>query len=351
MMISEIETYLLRALNMALQVNGETSYTNAFGINVIKDGFLFIPRIPSSYIVNDELYQKIYSICSPALYPEYTLLKQTGAYFVPLDTEDIHVNRALFFPWKKGISKRLIIPNIRKYVRTLNQDKIPIMDNLEIDYSHTTGIAIAGTSGGGKSYLLVYLLYVLKNFSDLVIIDPKFSTPARWGRDNGIKVIAPNYDNRSKSDYVSAVNSELSKCMEIINTRQQILYNNPEANLRHYTVVIDELLALTEGVAKSVKDAFFSLLINIYLLGRETKVHTVVLSQRFDNNALPISCREQMNVLIQVGNINSKTTQFLFPDLDLAGLVIPKGKGTGLIQVIESEHPFQVVPLLTPTYK
>ena len=114
--------------------------------------------------------------------------------------------------------------------------------------------------------------------------------------------------------------------------------------------MIDELLALSEGVAKPIKEAFFSLLSQISLLGRATKCHLLLVSQRFDNNALPISVREQLNVLIQVGNINSKTTQFLFPDVDLTGIVIPQGIGTGLIQVIDSEHPFQIVPLLTPTF-
>ena len=60
--------------------------------------------------------------------------------------------------------------------------------------------------------------------------------------------------------------------------------------------------------------------------------------------------REQANVLIQIGNISTKTTQFLFPDLNPEGIVIPIGKGTGLIQVIDSEHPYQVLPLLTPTF-
>ena len=60
--------------------------------------------------------------------------------------------------------------------------------------------------------------------------------------------------------------------------------------------------------------------------------------------------REQINVLVQLGNINRKTTQFLFPDLDPEGIVIPLGRGTGLIQVIDDEHPYQVLPLLCPTY-
>lgn len=346
----DIENYLLQALNMALQINGETSYTNSFNVKVIDDGFFFIPRIPASYIVDDELYQKIYLICNTALYPDYSLLKQTGAYFVPLNTEDIHVKRALFFPWSKGIAKRIVIKDIEQFVSKLNMNEIPVMENLKINYNRVTSIAIAGNSGSGKSYFLTYLLNVLKRNSGLVIVDPKYDEPSRWGRDNGVVVIAPN-ESRSKSDFVSVVNNELSKCLELISKRQQVLYNNPKADFEHYTVVIDELLALSEGVIKPIREAFNSLLIQIALLGRATKVHLILLSQRFDSNAMPVSCREQMNVLIQVGNINSKTTQFLFPDLDLKGIVIPQGIGTGLIQIIDSEHPFQIVPLLTPTYK
>lgn len=101
---------------------------------------------------------------------------------------------------------------------------------------------------------------------------------------------------------------------------------------------------------KTIKESFLSLLSTIALLGRATRCHLVLVSQRFDYNAVPISVREQMNVLIQIGNINSKTIQFLFPDLDPSGIVIPIGKGTGLIQVIDNEHPYQVLPLLTPTF-
>jgi len=346
---SELEGYLIQALNMALQINGETSYTNSFDVRVADEGFYFVPRLPASYVVDNDLYQKIYLISNAVLYPDYTLLKQAGAYFVPLETEDIHVKRALFFPWYKSTSKRLIIPDIERFITNLPINKIPIMENFTVNLNKVTSMAIAGNSGSGKSYLLTYILFVLKKSSSLVIVDPKFDIPSRFGRENNVKVIAPS-NNRSKSDFVSAVNNELSQCLELIHQRQQVLYNNPQADFEHFTVVIDEVLALSDGVAKPIKEAFFSLLSQISLLGRASKIHLLLVSQRFDNNAIPISCREQLNVLIQVGNINSKTTQFLLPDLDLEGIVIPQGIGTGLIQVIDSEHPFQIIPLLTPTF-
>ena len=349
MTTKELAQYLLQALNMGLGsiMQGETSYTNSF--EILQEGFLFIPRLPAGYIIDDELYQKIFLIANSALYPKYTVLKQNSSYFVALDTEDIHVQRGLFFPWKVGISERLIIPNLEEFVGNQKGNLIPIMKNLTLDYNKVTSIAIAGNSGSGKSYALTYFLSLLKNFSDLIIVDPKFDTPSRWARENGISVIHPKR-NRSKSDFVSEINENLSSSLNLIQERQESLYDNPEQDFEHLTIVIDEVLALSEGVNKTIKESFFSLLSQVALLGRATKVHLLLVSQRFDHNTIPVSVREQLNVLIQIGNINKKTTQFLFPDLDPEGIVIPIGKGTGLIQIIDNEHPYQVLPLLCPTY-
>ena len=334
----ELAQYLLQALNMGLGniMQGETSYTNSFDIKILQDGFLFIPRLPAGYIIDDNLYQKIFLIANAALFPRYTVLKQNSAYFLALETDDIHV-------------QRLVISDLDRFALEREKNIIPIMKNLTLDFNKVTSVAIAGNSGSGKSYALTYFLSLLKNFSDLIIVDPKFDTPSRWARENGISVIHPKR-NRSKSDFVSEINENLSSCLNLIQVRQEILYDNPNQEFKHLTIVIDEVLALSEGVNKTIKESFFSLLSQVALLGRATRVHLLLVSQRFDHNTIPISVREQLNVLIQIGNINKKTTQFLFPDLDPEGIVIPIGKGTGLIQIIDNEHPYQVLPLLCPTY-
>lgn len=349
MTLEELERYLLQSLNMALNVDGETSYCNAFALEAKAEGFYFIPRLPAGYLIDNDLYQKIFVIANASLYPQYTVLKQNSAYFVPLDSDDFHVQRALFFPWFKGISKRLVIPNLTTFAQENKGNKIPLMENLTLDFDKVTGIVIAGNSGSGKSYALTYLLEMLATMSQLVICDPKYDTPSRWAKTHHIPVIHPS-SNRSKSDFVSEINDTLSKMIAVIYERQAILFENPHHEFEHFTLVIDETLALTEGVNKTIKESFLSLLSTIALLGRATRCHLVLVSQRFDYNAVPVSVREQMNVLIQIGNINSKTIQFLFPDLDPSGIVIPIGKGTGLIQVIDNEHPYQVLPLLTPTF-
>lgn len=342
---------MLQSLNMGLGsiIQGETSYTNSFDCKIMEEGFLFLPRLPASYIIDDDLYQKIFLIANASLYPRFTLLKQNSAYFMALETDDIHVQRGLFFPWRVGISERLVISDLEEFSDNQKGHLIPIMKNLTLDYNKVTSMAIAGNSGSGKSYALTYFLSLLKNISDLIIVDPKFDTPSRWARAHGIPVLHPQ-KNRSKSDFVSEINENLSTCLNLIQQRQEILYDNPEHKFEHLTIVIDEVLALSEGVNKTIKDSFFSLLSQVSLLGRATSIHLLLVSQRYDYNTIPISVREQLNVLIQIGNINKKTIQFLFPDLDPEGIVIPIGKGTGLIQIIDNEHPYQVLPLLCPTY-
>ena len=58
MTTKELAQYLLQALNMGLGsiMQGETSFTNAFHTEIMNDGFLFIPRLPAGYIIDDELY-------------------------------------------------------------------------------------------------------------------------------------------------------------------------------------------------------------------------------------------------------------------------------------------------------
>lgn len=354
MTAEETINYINQSLDMGLSSsmpNGENSYNNSFTTRLVKGGVLIIPRMPAGYLIDDNFYQLAFKILSTALYPQYTLLKQNSAYFVPIKTEDIHVQRGLFFPMRKGIPQRLVIPDLQKFAVN-SGNFIPIMKGLKINYNKISSIIIGGNTGAGKSYFLSFLLEMLKplnnpNTSEIVVIDPKLDEPSRWARFNNIKVIYPD-ENRSKSDFVSEINTELSKSLKLIYKRQRILFDNPNTVFKHKVIVIDELASLSE-VNSSIKSSFQSLINQISLMGRSTSVNLILCAQQFDHSVLLTSTREQSSIRIQLGVINRKTTQFLF-DIDPSGIVIPVGKGTGLIQIIDDDHPRQVEPLLCPTY-
>lgn len=346
----KIELQLIQALNLALHIENETSYSHAFDVKADSNGFLFIPRLPASYTVDSALYDKIFAIASALMYPSYTLLKQNGAYFKPIETDDWHTRRALFFPWVRGIAERLVIDDIDSFAQQQDEHNLPIMENYKIDIAKVNHLAIAGESGSGKTSFLLYLLYLLKNIGKVSICDPKLDVPSRFARAFDLPLIAP-FDVVNKNDFLASINAELSRHVDLIHERQRELYRNPGAEFEHCFVVIDELLALSDNVNKAVRDAFQGLLSTIALLGRATRIHLILVSQRFDANALSTSTRDQLNMIVQLGHINDRTVNFLLPDVRTSGIVIPQGIGAGLIQVIDSEHPTQVMPLLTPTVK
>ena len=359
----EVKQYVIQALNMALGIDGETTYTNSFDVSVRDSGVLVIPRIPASYVVDDVLYDKIFKILSFVLYPEFTLLKQSGAYFVPVNSGDFHTERALYFPWLVGIPERIKLVSSAQS-DTVNSDdvlskfgaqqtalKVPLMKNWTVDFNKVIHVAIAGNSGSGKSYALIYLLAMLNAMDvDIAIVDPKSADPKIWGQNHNVARVISPADNRSSSDFVTQINDLLSANLKLIHNRQKALEDNPDVQFKHVAIVIDELMALSTGVAKSLRESFFDLLSQIALLGRSSKVHLILLSQRFDAKVLPVAVREQVNLAIQLGNINKSSTQFLFPDLNTDGIVVPHGKGTGLVQIIDGEHAPNVLPLLMPYY-
>lgn len=329
----EFARYITQCLNMSLDLSGKTSYTNSFKINVLKNGFLFVPRLPASYILDNELYQRIYKIANSAIYPLKSLLKQSTMYFMATNEEDFGNKRAFYYPWT-GVSRRLTITDMDAYLAYHTNRSIEIMQDVTIDYNKVTSILIAGNSGAGKSYTLTYFLIILhlKNISELYIIDPKCDVPARWAHvyslDN--QTIFPTKE-MSNSNFVNQCNELLAKLVKTIYERQRILYTDPHHKFKHLTICVDEVLTLTDGLPKKIKDSFFSLLSQISLLGRATRVHLLLISQRFSNGAIPIAVREQANVCLQLGNINKKTTQFLF-DIDSNGILIPNGKGIGVFK-------------------
>ena len=139
-------------------MQGETSFTSSYTLEITSEGFIFIPRLPASYIIDDELYQKIFLIANASLYPRYTLLKQNSAYFISLDTDDIHVQRGLFFPWQEGVSERLIISDLEEFAIEQEESYLPIMKNLSLDYNKVTSIDVYKRQEN-ISYLSLHLLF------------------------------------------------------------------------------------------------------------------------------------------------------------------------------------------------
>ena len=353
----ELEQFILRNLNNALNINDESSYLNSFDIKVLSNdtGFLFTPNLPVSFSLSKKLYFDILAICSGILYPYKTLLAQNNAYFVPYDSNNPNLARAFFFPWLDGIPTRLKIDNLPSFIKqNVSENALPIMANniCNISMKTITSLAVSGPSGSGKTHFLRYLIICLKSFTNQIIcVDPKLSDIYLLSKELGLEVLAPTQGENLNS-FLTVVNEILSKIIRKIYERGEILLTKPDTKFERIYIVIDELLALVQGSSKQSREAFGQLLGTIALLGRQTSISLILCSQRFDATAFAgnTAVREQINCMFILGEINANTCQFLLPNINVDNIVVPSGIGTGIVKFTDSEHRTHIMPLLTPTY-
>ena len=353
----ELEQFILRNLNNALDINNESSYLGSFNIKVASNdtGFFYIANLPVSYSLDSQLYFKISAICAGILYPYKTLLPQSNAFFVPFDTTNPNLARAFFFPWLDGIPTRLKIDNLPSFIKqNVSENALPIMANniCNISMKTITNLAVSGPSGSGKTHFLRYLISCLKSFTNQIIcVDPKLSDIYLLSKELGLEVLAPTKGSNLNS-FITEVNELLGRVIEKIYERQEILLKEPNKRFERIYIVIDELLALVQGSSKQSREAFSQLLGTIALLGRQTSISLILCSQRFDATAFAgnTAVREQINCVFILGEINANTCQFLLPNTNVDNIVVPSGIGTGIVKFTDNEHRTHIMPLLTPTY-
>lgn len=353
----ELEQFILRNLNNALNINDESSYLNSFDIKVASNdsGVFYVPNLPVSYSLSKKLYFDIFAICSGILYPFKTLLPQNNAFFVPYDTKNENQARAFFFPWVDGIPTRLKIDNLSSFIKkNVSENTLPVMANniCNISMKSVTHLAVSGASGSGKTHFLRYLISCLKSFTNQIIcVDPKIADVYLLSKELGLEVLAPKHGSNLNS-FITEVNELLGRIINKIYERQKILLTKPKTQFERIYIVIDELLALVQGSSKQSRESFGQLLGTIALLGRQTSISLILCSQRFDATAFGgnTAVREQINCIFILGEINANTCQFLLPNINVDNIVVPSGIGTGIVKFTDSEHRTHIMPLLTPTY-
>ena len=329
-------------------------------------GVIVIPHFPVDQPIDFAFYTSIYKTLSVSAFPFYTVIKPSGLQLLELPDQPYETARGLYFPWLKGTPKRLVYPTFEKYAESYvlrlktKSMTIPLMGNFNLDFEHTTHVAIAGQSGSGKSYLVRYFLPYLVTMGKLVLVDPKADDLVLWAKSSAARtlftktgtpqVAFPKLVGAKPGAFMVEVGEILAKIEQEMMQRELTYMNTGKRPFGHIFIVIDELLALTQGASKQDKENFFSHLSSLALLGRSAKIHLVLISQRFSAEAMPTGIRDQLQAVFQLGPITKSNTQFLFPDYDSEGVIPPRGQGTGICQVQGDIIPYPR-PFLSPTYQ
>lgn len=360
----EFCSFLVNAITKALALDAGVG--GDYEVMFNGQGVTVVPIYPVYRPVDYNFYTDIYKVLVVAAYPYYTVIKPSGLQLVSIKGNGYTKRRGLFFPWLKGIPKRRVLTS-DQYLEdiagraNLNSMKIPLMDGFNIDLEHTTHVAISGQSGSGKSYLVRYFLPYLLAMGDLTLIDPKADDLLWWGKSKQCYELVkytgrtPIIDypellgSKNGTSFLTSVAERLAKEAQIMYERENTYAKTGKRPFGHRFIVIDELLALTQGGDKDDVNKFFANLSSIALLGRSAKMHLILISQRFSADAMPTAIRDQLQAVFQLGPITKGSTQFLFPDYDSEGVIPPRGVGTGICQVQGDVIPYPR-PFLSPTY-
>lgn len=355
---SETERYITTVVDAAL-TSEDSSVKQAYKVIVQHDGFLFIPRMPSSLILDAALYYKIYDIVAGALFPAYTVIRATTMQLVQRE-DSLSMARAFFYPWKVGVSERLVAPTYDSLPISSDRYTVTLMKGMEYDLRKAPHFIISGGSGSGKTvatkYFLNTFLRKIGTNGRLILIDVKKSHGARWAKQHPeVDLLVPHPGDRPE-DFLPRVTEKLAEVIDEMNRRQDFMFNQSADKVTDYSefgdpifVIIEEAQALTVGLKKNLLETFQSQLKVLSLLSREANITLGIIAQSAMAEIFGGSqVRQNVGLRLLLGRIDKESAQFLFPELE-SGFPLPiGGKGTGIVSINDGEH-FGIEPIAMPT--
>lgn len=367
-----VEKIVARAM-AALQYTAfdNPDQNNEFELKVTSNAIYFIPIMPTTYVIDESFYNKIYNLLSVSLTPTVTMIRPLSMQVKILPENEPAKQRALYYPMHLGRSKRLV-GTIDDLVNLYQQTHaIPLMDRIFWDPVKSPHAIIAGPTGSGKSYALQTMLGIISKVfasnsetekSKIIVIDPKISNLARMSKNiPGVKVIIPDFNTSRQQGiggrYLTTVVNELKALENEMYRRQALLYSQPKVSANFETIglkpiflFIDEAAALLTGSNRQIKQDYIDTLTRLAILGRESGLTILIGLQQARSDYLSTLVRDSISLRIQLGRLNSDNTRFLFPELsDMPMIPMGSNHGDGIVSIAGNNVIAGIEPISMPT--
>lgn len=203
-----------------------------------------------------------------------------------------------------SIPKQSIIHSLEE-LPILEEGKI-LLSNMLIDWKKSPHMLIVGLTGSGKTVLVQYLMYILRNQGVRVMYcDPKNDTEMKWFcKQNGIK-----YD----SD-INDIAKVVREAEEEMRLREQDLNNMEleEAEFNPVYLFFDELIAYSKIASKKTYEEVSKRVSSIVVQGRQKRVYVGAIMQRPDTDFIDGAIRENFCIRICMGQASETTYKMIF---------------------------------------
>ena len=218
-------------------------------------------------------------------------------------TYDIAINR---------IDSRITINEVE-----VKGSKLQLMKDVTWDYIEEPHLLIGGGTGGGKTVVLMTIIYALAKIGFVDICDPKNSDLA------GLKKI-PVFHGRvytSKEDIIQCFKENVA----FMEKRYKLMSSSPKfqagKNFTHYGmtpkfILVDEWAALMAKIDRdySLQSELMEYLSQLVLEGRQAGVFIIFAMQRPDGEFIKTALRDNFMKRLSVGHLESTGYDMMFGD-------------------------------------
>ena len=218
-------------------------------------------------------------------------------------TYDIAINR---------IDSRITINEVE-----VEGSKLQLMTDVTWDYIEEPHLLIGGGTGGGKTVVLMTIIYALAKIGFMDICDPKNSDLA------GLKKI-PVFHGRvytSKEDIIQCFKENVA----FMEKRYELMSRSPKfqagKNFTHYGmtpkfILVDEWAALMAKIDRdySLQSELMEYLSQLVLEGRQAGIFIIFAMQRPDGEFIKTALRDNFMKRLSVGHLESTGYDMMFGD-------------------------------------
>ena len=215
-------------------------------------------------------------------------------------TYDIAINR---------IDSRISINEVE-----VKGSKLQLMTDVTWDYIEEPHLLIGGGTGGGKTVVLMTIIYALAKIGFVDICDPKNSDLA------GLKKIHGRVYT-SKEDIIQCFKDNVA----FMEKRYELMSTSPKfqagKNFTHYGmtpkfILVDEWAALMAKIDRdySLQSELMEYLSQLVLEGRQAGVFIIFAMQRPDGEFIKTALRDNFMKRLSVGHLESTGYDMMFGD-------------------------------------
>ena len=218
----------------------------------------------------------------------------------------------------KTFDKRFIKYEIAvNRIDIVKDSKLQLMKDVTWDFIEEPHLLIGGGTGGGKTVVLMTIIYALAKIGFIDICDPKNSDLA------GLKKI-PVFHNRvytSKEDIINCFKENV----EFMEKRYKLMSSSHKfqagKNFTHYDmkpkfILVDEWAALMAKIDRdySQQAELMEYLSQLVLEGRQAGVFIIFAMQRPDGEFIKTALRDNFMKRLSVGHLESTGYDMIFGD-------------------------------------